>query len=50
MPELARCCEAAIARNVTPENVAEVLIMARGEGQMGAALVTWCEGFALQVL
>ena len=49
MPELARCCEAVIAQNVTSENVVEVLAMARGEGLAGAALAAWCESFALQV-
>ena len=49
VPELARCCEIEVAANVTVGNVAEVLAMARGE-ILGAALVAWCEGFALRSL
>ena len=49
VPELARCCEAVIAGNVTTENVAAVLAMARGESS-GGALVAWCERFAVRSL
>ena len=49
VPELARCCEAVIASNVSAENVADVHAMAKGEAS-GAALVEFCEGFALRHL